>query len=217
MSATSLIAALAGPGPQDPVAGQQAAPGGNNPLVMGTVSSSSTSGPCTVLLDGAQTTCVAVIPSDLQGRLLGSAAAGARVIGCRLGAKFYVTDVLSGGCVTKWTGLFGGPFASGGNASMSFSCPAGVITGAVSITAYTFSVGGPLAAVITIDGTAIGAGTPPTDATEYYFNTTSDHRTFPTRFFRQSVSAGSHTMNVWTFAQADGGDRCYMMAEWDPV
>jgi hypothetical protein len=180
--------------------------------MLGTVTTA-TSVACGVTLDGATTETLVTIPADLKGTLMQSAAVGARVMGARVGSRFLVTEVISGGAPTEWvhraTGLGGLVFYP----VLALDVPAGVLTAWFQATGYntsgTFASGSTIVQIDGVNMVSPGAG--------FGFNQNGVHLTMNTFVARGTVAAGSHTISVAVVAVADSNDYSDLYVRWDPV
>jgi hypothetical protein len=182
-------------------------------LVFGTVVTTSTT-VCNVLVDGATVSTLAIVPANLKGRLMGGTPSfGARVIGVRVGSRFYVTDVISGGAPTEWVFRAPGGYSTIFTHIGSFTCPAGWINGTWSVSGYVTAVQlGDFA--MQIDGSYVQSDGGP----HYFFNLTGVHETFPTYIWRQAITAGTHSIEVGSGTTiSDGNDYLSLRLAWAPV
>lgn len=178
-------------------------------MLLGTVTTATTTG-ILVTLDGATTAVTAVVPDDLQGRLLAPGVEGSRVIGVRIGSKFYVTNILSGSGVVDvnfaGTGAFGALTES---AIGSFTWPAGAITIIMSITGYVTVSGTAGVAIIYIDHSAV-------TNRSFFFNTANEHTAVGPVIYRMAITAGTHTFGVGFLGNTDLNDTMHAHIHWSP-
>ena len=172
----------------------------------------------TVLIDGATATCQALVPADLQGRLLRtSSVVGARLLGTRLGTDFLVVEIISGGNRDQYYSYQAGGFSTihTNIGSGSFDCPAGTLVGTCSLSGYYNGTGSPSGSFsIQVDGSTV-PGTGPF----FLANRTNDHQTFAQFAWRMSIGAGVHTFWIYTnfSTTTDGNDYLGIRMRWMPV
>lgn len=183
-------------------------------LVLGTVISPSDTAHCYVRIDGAVAYVEAIVPAALKGTLMqGSGSFNARVMGVRVGSRFYVTDVISGGAPTEWVFRYAGSYSSLIPAFSvgSVTCPAGVLSHEISLSG--FNSGGNGSFGPTVDGTNVTGSGP-----SFYFNIASTHMTFPTFMFRHTVTAGTHALALVTATVlSDSNDQLDWKVNWEPA
>jgi hypothetical protein len=168
-------------------------------LLLGTVTTS-TASVVSVTVDGAASEVAAIVPLDLSPNLYGSTAVGARVIGYQVGKRFYVTDLISGGAATTFTGSqAGGVWGVSPVTFATWNTGNGILNVSLSISGYNAAPPGPVTCILYMDGSTTGF------STNLYCNQL-EHLTLPTLVARVAVTAGAHTMQTAVLMTNDTND-----------
>lgn len=204
MSTGSLLTALNAAG--------GVAPG--ETLTLGTVVSPTDTSAVYVMIDGAVAYVTAIVPDDIRGRLMTPSGIGARVLGIRVGSRFYVTDIISGGGPVEWHMIVHGSFSSISPVTIGqFTWPVGVVVSDISLSGWS-SGGGGGSFVAAIDGNTL-TGTGP----NFFFNNANVHHAFPMFTARYTLTSGGvHTATLATITVlSDSNDVCDWRLVWTPV
>ena len=171
------------------------------PLI-GTVTTS-TASVVSVTIDGASVAVEAVVPQTLAPLLYGSTAVGARVLGYRLGKRFYVSDVISGGAQTSFQAN-----QSGGSWILSpvvtfatWNTGNGFLNVVLAISGYSSVASQAVTVLLYMDGSATGF------TTGFFMNNANEHHTLPALTARIAVTAGAHVMATSVLLNNDANDK----------
>lgn len=189
---------------------------GGSTLMLATVTAA-TSASCTVKIDGATTATTAQVVSALQPSLFAASAVGARVMGCLVGRRFYVTDLVSPypqafGYSGTTLGPFSNPVAPGTTIA-SFGCCAGALRATVTCSGYT-SNGASVAPWCHVYFDALYVA----DVLMNVGTATNQHMELMPGNFQLTTTAGVHTISlVYVAGNFDANDRATVFVHVDPA